>query len=176
MGFNIAWIALRGKEPRELLSGLKLRPTGEFCEIPDEPFVGCQLPGDWYLVWADGCDSFASEELVAELSAGGELVTCAIEEHVMFSSASHVKDGKLLWRVTHEAERGIDHLETQGEMPPEFASIHQQQSEQQAASGDDGVDYLFEVPVEMARLLTGFRYDEDVPGLTGEVFETLVSD
>ena len=36
-----------------------------------------------------------------------------------------------------------------------------------------GCCYLFDIPVEMARSVTGHRHDADVPGLSGDVFEVL---
>ena len=41
------------------------------------------------------------------------------------------------------------------------------------AAGDSECDYLFDIPVETARSVAGYRHDEDVPGLSGEVFEVL---
>jgi hypothetical protein len=36
-----------------------------------------------------------------------------------------------------------------------------------------GCDYVFDIPVEVAREVTGYRYDRDIPGLTGEPFVVL---
>ena len=90
----------------------------------------------------------------------------------MVSRATGWKDGQLRWSVTHDAQQDRLHLDVQGEPPPEFAAIRDQKLAEQAA-GDSDVDYLFDIPVETARRLTGYRHDEDIPGLSGAVFEVL---
>ena len=90
----------------------------------------------------------------------------------MVSRATGWKDGQLRWSVTHDAQKGLLHLDVQGELPPEFAAIRDGKLTEQAA-GDRDVDYLFDIPVEMARSVAGYRHDEDVPGLSGAVFEVL---
>jgi hypothetical protein len=63
-------------------------------------------------------------------------------------------------------------LDVQGEPPPEFAAIRDRQLAQQA-TGDRDIDWLFNIPVYTARSVVGYIHDEDVPGLSGEVFEVL---
>jgi hypothetical protein len=105
-------------------------------------------------------------------SSGCELVTCFVEEHVMVSRATGWKDGHLRWSVTHDAQKGLMHLDVQGEPPPGFAAIRDRKLAEQAA--DDGsVDWLFEIPVETARSVVGYLHNEDVPGLSGDVFKVL---
>ena len=46
---------------------------------------------------------------------------------------------------------------------------------QQNAEGVEGpeVDHVFDVPVEVAKELTGFRYDQDIDGIDHGAFEVL---
>lgn len=90
----------------------------------------------------------------------------------MVSRATGWRDCQLQWSVTHDAQKGLLHLDVQGELPAEFAAIRDRKFAEQAA--DDGTcDYLFDIPVETARSAAGYRHDEDVPGLSGAVFEVL---
>ena len=94
----------------------------------------------------------------------------------MVSVATGWKDGRRVWSVTHDAQRDMEHLQTEGELPAAFTSIRDRlRSEQQRAGGSKAdVDYIFDVPVELAQLLTGYRHDADIPGADAELFEVLV--
>ena len=176
MGFSISWVAVRGKPVSTLWEELGVRPTGERDEFPDFPIAGAELPGDWYLIFADHFDSpFLEEAALERLSSGGEVVTCAVEEHVMFSEAARWQDGRQIWSIRHDAQEGIKHLEANGELPPTFLSIRNRlTSEQEAAGGERaGVDYIFDIPVELAEALTGFRHDKVLPELGEKPFEAL---
>lgn len=93
----------------------------------------------------------------------------------MLSGASGLKDGRTLWTVHHNAQRGELHLEVEGIPAPALERIREAQvAKQKAASRENiGVDYLFDIPVELARELTGFRHDENIPGMSRKVFEIL---
>jgi len=72
---------------------------------------------------------------------------------------------------------GIDHLETKGELPALFSAYPgRQRSKQQAAGGlKAGVDYIFDIPVELAHTLTGYRHDQAIPELGDAPFEVLAT-
>jgi len=96
----------------------------------------------------------------------------------MFSSASAWKNGNKVWRVAHNGEEdNVLHLESSGDLPPEFESIRKNvfaKQAQEAAEPDDlKVDHVYELPAELAKKLTGFRHDQDTPGLVDEAFEVL---
>ena len=96
----------------------------------------------------------------------------------MFSSATRWKDGSKTWSVFHNAQNHRDHLDTQGELPPVFSSIVADLKTKQR-EGDAikrRVDFIFDVPIALAHNLVGYRYDGDVPGLNGAVFEVLSGD
>ena len=91
----------------------------------------------------------------------------------MISKATGWKDGRLRWSVKHDVLKDQRlPLDVQGEPPAEFAAIREKAFAEQAA-GDPDCDYIFDIPVETARSVTGYRHDEDVPGLSGDVFEVL---
>jgi hypothetical protein len=169
MGFSLSWLAIRGKDSATVRSELGVYGTGRHEDVPDSPLLGADLPTGWYLVLANRCD-LADALPLAELSSGGEVVTCFVEEHVMYSRASFWKDGRRVWSITHDLQRGSGHLETEGELPPVFTPVRDRLS---ALVGQDRVDYIFYVPVEVAKALTGFRHDEDIPGAPDEPYERL---
>jgi hypothetical protein len=175
MGYSISWLAVRGKPSNIVLTELGLRGTGEYDEVPDSPDLwGADLPDGWYLVFANRCD-YVDKLPLDRLSAAAQVVTCFVEEHVMVSGASGWSDGKELWSVTHDSEQGIEHVEAEGDLPPMFTSIRDQLTAVQADAGgeESDVDYLFDVPIEVAKALTGFCHNEDIAGADDAPFEKL---
>ena len=165
MGASLSWVAVRGKSRDAILEQLRLVGTGQKEEIPESPIAGAELRDGWFLVVANNFD-FAEQQPLAQLSAAGELVTCAVEEHVMVSSASAWRDGRQVWSVLHDSQVARCHLATEGELPPEFPVIRDELLASQEADGGDAsdVDFVFDVPVNVARAMTGYRYD----GCTGD--------
>ena len=177
MGYSQSWSAVKGKPPAAVLETLGLRGTGTREEIAESPIVGTELPSGWYLVVASRSGHrLMSDQNVQRLSAGCDVVTGDVEEHVMVSVATSWKDGRRVWTVTHDAQRDMEHLQAEGELPATFVSIRDRlRSEQQAAGGRKAdVDYIFDVPVELAQTLTGYRHNADIPGAGAEPFEILV--
>ncbi|HSY19870.1 MAG TPA: hypothetical protein VK815_16120 [Candidatus Acidoferrales bacterium] len=193
MGYSLSWLAVKGKSPAAVRDALGLRPTGQREEFPESDLCAAELPGGWYLIVSDHTEHVAPDAILQTLSAGGELVTCFVEEHVMASAAAGWQDGRKLWSVTRDAQRGGDHLAAEGDLPPEYAAIRdrllaKQRDEDlekppanrrlQRKSGDFSqmrCDYIFSIPVELAQALTGYTHDGDIPGQTGEPFEVLAA-
>jgi len=100
----------------------------------------------------------------------------------MASNASCWKNGSLVWSVEHDSNKGIKHLSTKGNLPDSFQAIRTRHFEEQdsdknrykTADGETSADYIFDIPIEQAKELTGFRHDEE-SGAEGDAFEELVS-
>jgi hypothetical protein len=154
MGASLSWFAVRGKTAEAVLQEFGLKNVGrEHCETP---YCGGALPSGWYLV-IHGRHEFTNDE-VRRLSQRCEVIACFVEEHVMVSRASSWKDGVQLWSVTHDAQEGDAHLDAQGKLPAEFTAICDRLTKQQEEEG--GADFIFDIPVALARELVGYRHDE----------------
>jgi hypothetical protein len=180
MGFSIAWVAVRGRFHSAVLAELGLRATGHYEEFPESPLACASLPTGWFLVF-DNKFVLPDPLPLARLSAGAEVVTCFVEEHVMVSAATGWRNGRQMWSVEHDSVEGVSHLVATGELPPAFVSIRDEQMGKQASDGGEqsGVDYVFDVPIEVAKALTGFRHDTypgdvDTDAAELEKFEVLV--
>ncbi len=176
MGYSLAWIGVKDVNPHSMLQALALAGTGRRETLPESPLTGVDLANGWYLVIANHqSDEFFADAILKRLSIEGEVVTCFLEEHVMFSRAAGWSGGRKVWWVLHDAERDIEHLEAGGELPACFAAVRDRlRSSQEAAGGRDAdVDYTFSVPIELAQALTGFRHDLDPPNLGERPFEIL---
>lgn len=181
MGYHVQFIAVRGKDPKEILDQLMLEGTGSFEEERDSPLVGGPLKNNWYLVHEMTSDSdvlyprrfpkddeplfdgsnpakFWGNDACLQLAAKAELIYCFVDEGVMQSLASFWSDGREIWRVNHDTWIGLNHLHAMGDLPPAFESIKDRQFKLQQTEG--GADYLFDIPVELVLSITGFRYDD----------------
>lgn len=176
MGFAISWLAVSGKEPQQVIEELGLARTGETQEFPESSTTCASLQGGWFLVFANDFDSpLVSETILSNLSTACCVVSCQVEEHVMFSSATCHKNGARAWHVAHDAQEAIYHLESNGSVPPEFNGIYAAlKKKQDAAGGDEAdVDYIHDVPVALAQAITSFRHDENIQGADTVPFEVL---
>jgi len=115
------------------------------------------------------------DRVLAQLSRTGEVVCCFVEDHVMVSWASGWREGNKVWSVVHDGEKGQFHLDIKGGDPAELKSIAERLIAKQQAAGGGKADvaYVYDVPAELAKELTGFRHDEKTPELAGDVFEIL---
>ena len=93
----------------------------------------------------------------------------------MFSSVEYWASGNQVWRAEHVGENGPIHLKTSGALPGGFESMAAEQKEAQEADGGEkaGVDHYFEIPLNAAKEIIGFKHDEDIPGINYEGFEVL---
>lgn len=93
----------------------------------------------------------------------------------MFSSAEQWVDGTMLWRAEHVGENGLINLKTSGVLPPTFqAMVDAQAAKQQAEGGETAnVDHYFDIPLNAAKTIIGFKHDEEVLGVKYDNFELL---
>jgi len=176
MGYSIAWLAVECTDPDAALADLKLRRIGEHAYFAEEALTSAALPGGQFLIVADTCDHRIIEpDTLASLSVKYSVVACSIEEHVMFSSAEQWIGGKRLWRIEHQAEDSPIHLATAGSLPASFSSIAaKQKAAQEAAGGEDAdVDLYFEIPLLVAKGITGFKHDDVIDGIDYDRFDVL---
>jgi hypothetical protein len=171
MGFRVQLIAVSGKKPGEIQRDFGVVPTGQREEIAESPVVGATLPNGAYLLYINDSDRIVPDDKVfARLSKSASLIACYVNETVMNSYACAWANGAVRWSVFHDAQQGIDHLETNGSLPSELQPIHDRLFAQQEE--DDGCDFIFDIPVELFVALGGIRYDHDVPGEdTWEILE-----
>jgi hypothetical protein len=178
MGWSLSWAAVKSADAQTVCSILGLRQTGKKEDIAESKVSGTALPTGWYVVVFNRTE--IKDSTLEKLSQAHEVIGCFVEEHVMCSSAAYWKNGQQIWRVFHNGgDDGVEHLQTGGQMPAEFATICQQQLTKQQAetvSNDElGVDHIFDLPLNLAKALTGFQHDDPASGLADQAFEALES-
>jgi hypothetical protein len=177
MGFDISWLAVKGKNQQIILDQMGLDKTNSFGEFFDHPVTGFSLPDGWYLiVMDDRANKYIPDELLAKMSAGCIITTCQIEEYTMYSSVAQWENGKLSWAVVHDGDKAKDDLTVTGTPPEAFGAIRDDYAESQKEddeAGEEEVDWYFEIPLELAKQITGFKHDEVLPGIPEDGFEIL---
>lgn len=176
MGFSLTWVAARGKSRDRVLVDLNLEGTDEWEESPESPIAGAQIPGGWYGVIVNGRDVDLTEDgALQRLATGAEVVLCTVDEQSRCSAASGWKNGQEIWSVIRDPEKNAEEVIATGKLPRPYPSVVKElRAQQQAEVGMiSRVDYLFETPVELAKALVGYRYDREIPGVTGAQFEVL---
>src|SRR5262245_42205659 len=168
MGYSIAWVAFKNVTPEVGLARLGLYSTGRLAPYAESEFTGHALRDGWFLVVARGGDHpLVSAGSLAVLSEGAEAVACSVEEHVMCSSAERWVRGQNVWRIAHDAQQSIRHLKTTGALPSTYPQALREAAVRQDAedAGPGAVDFFFEVPLQVAKVMTGFKHDEAIAGL-----------
>ena len=176
MGYSLSLLAVQTSNQTEALQQLGYIRTDQSCEYAQEPLSSYALPTIWFLIVARGCDSrFLQPKILGPLSVHFPVVTCSIEEHVMFSSAEYWAGGNQVWRAEHVGENGPIHLKTSGILPTGFEAMAAAHKEAQEADGGEkaDVDHYFDIPLNAAKEIIGFKHDEDIPGVDYEGFEVL---
>jgi hypothetical protein len=173
MGYSLSWIALRGGDIENALRLLKLERTGTRIDnIPARDHGLLSIAGGWTLIFGEAPE----DAELAALSADGEIVYVSVEDHVMVSSASAWAKGRRLWAVSHDCDEGSEHLDVQGEPPPVFAEIKARALQENLSQDEDDdlrADFVYDVPVDTAAALTGFRHDRELPsGATVELLHS----
>jgi hypothetical protein len=161
MGLRCSWLAVEGVGRAELLQCLNLVETGR------EADTGCGRFGDmcfnerangWIVVFCEDFD-WSSRERVAAVSSLGLSMGCQFEDKVeMACVAFAAKDGKELWRVFHKNDPP-GRLDVSGNPPSVYYSIRDHWAREQEEKG--GADYFWEIPVELAKAVCGYRMDEE---------------
>ena len=170
MGFSLAWFAVQGLSPDEFLERAGFEDTGEVDEYFEEEHSGGELPGGWYVVVTNDFGLLDAGKL-AQWSAGARLVAVALDEGSMNALAMEWRDGKQAWSVSHDGSEGGDTLEVEGRLPDVFEELKQEAMAVQAEAEGGMVDHVFDIPLDLAAEITGFRHDEmgfddDIPPFT----------
>ncbi|MBS0384193.1 MAG: hypothetical protein JSS00_02460 [Proteobacteria bacterium] len=162
MGNAISWAAFEDIDKNAALERTRLRDTRTEDEYRESEFSGGGS-GTWFVIQSNDYD-FAAADKVGLLSKDCRVIGCQVEEHVMASTACCFERDKVLWAVTHLGVDGVTYdLAVVGTPPTIFEEIRSRlAAEQDAAGGKNAdVDFMFDVPIELAKGICGYRHDED---------------
>jgi hypothetical protein len=179
MGFAISWVAIKGKSKDDVLATVELTDTAEQDEANESPISGAELGSGWYVLFLNTYGhKLVEPKSLERLSTGCEVLACMVEEHVMASSAEMYKDGQTVWHVAHQGDgEDIYDLTVAGALPASFQKIRQRLTDAQEHEGrkPPEVDYIFDIPLELAAEICGYKHDQLNDDLPAPGFTKLVA-
>jgi hypothetical protein len=176
MGFALSWIGIRGMSPEAAVEKAGFRLTGHQEEFPESPVTCARLESGWcVIVMNRSMDAHDGSIDPSQFLPGAEIVTCMLEEHVMASGFSRWTNGERVLSVEHDSQQGARHLEISGNLSSEAKAIIEEatSSQNKEDEGDAEVDFFFDIPINIAYGLTGFRHDHANPDGVAARFEVL---
>jgi hypothetical protein len=126
------------------------------------PLSLAERPGGWLILFSEDF-GWADRDRVLELSRFGLTVGCQFEDKVeMTSMACAARGGEELWRVFHVNDP-LYRLDVSGDPPSELAAIRDQLFREQEEDGgqESSADFVHDIPLELAKVVCGYRADED---------------
>lgn len=165
MSFSLVWFAAQGVGKDAFLERAQLEDTGEVDEYFEHDHSGGELPDGWYVILSSDMGLLEPAKL-AKWSAGARVVAVVIHEGSMNSLATEWRDGRQAWSVSYDGSEGGDRLDVEGALPDVFEELKQEAVAARAGSvkesGADGggVNFVFDIPLDLAAEITGFRHDE----------------
>jgi hypothetical protein len=176
VGFNMSWVFVDQVDLKELYVALDVQSTGEPADPYDlgtgrVPLAGLRTEDGWCAVF--GHYAFALDMAIGvdplrlvRLPAKSRAVICLVLEHANISYSSLWQDGREIWQVRHQpGENEPNRLDFSGDLPPDFlrtweGALHKQGESDAIRKPDDlGVDHIFDVPLDAAAKITGYRHD-----------------
>lgn len=157
---KVTWLAAQGAAEDAVLEALGLEPAPEAAPGRwfEAPFVMRTFRDGWVVVAAmKGLDL---DEDVRRLAAAhpGQTVGCYGSETVMVSEILAFEAGTLTWSALHDPDAAED-LQVEG---PALALVGERLAKaRRDQATDDEVDFVFDVPIDVAAGLTGFHPNED---------------
>ena len=164
MSASYSWLAFANRDHDSVLQALGLAKADQSGPHAVWPLSGVQHDGRWYVAVSHDPDYFETLDL-AELSQEGLIVQCEVDDQAGYSAASAWNEGEEIWAIVHDAgqEAGRNDLASSGQLPDSFEEVCEKLLAQQAMCDTDEqpVDCVLEIPLEVARLVTGFALFED---------------
>lgn len=170
MGFRVSLVSVEGKPVSLIHEEYGVLPTGETEEFPESPINGAHLPNGSYLLYIND-DQVPTDRVLRQLSSGATVYYSDINETCMCSRAACWVNGIEAWSVWHDAQQGLKHLEASGDLPKEFSGIKEIMFARQEEPGN--CDFIFDIPVEMIKILGGFHYADFLEGGSDYPYEIL---
>jgi hypothetical protein len=154
MGINLAWFAVEDADRHDLLARLGLEEAGDSNNEVSVRYACAEFPNGWFILTTKGSHR-AFERALATASAGRLAIAGELSETVMVSQTRAVRDGRQVWSVLHDPNKDLNGIEFEGEPPSNLGEILAKA--QAAQKSDSEVDYIFDVPIELAAQICGYR-------------------
>jgi len=156
MGLNLSWIGVQGEQKTAVLDRLGFEEIGETGDEVGADYACAELPGGWLIVLATD-RVFDVNDTLAKVASKGSSLSCSMSETVMVSEVRAFRNGRALWSVLHDPDKDPQGFVVAGALPPQFDEILRRLEGEQAAPGNEDVDCMFDLPLELAASICGYR-------------------
>jgi len=157
MQYSLCWLAVHGKVTNLILEELTLRRTGDTTDAR-KAVAGVDLRNGWYVVILNEGIELMQDVLLANMSLECECVACFVDDASKVTSSVGWKHGRLVWRALHDGQKDKENLVLRGQFPALVGPILDNAKAKQKAEGGQ---HIFNVPLELAHQLAGYRHDRD---------------
>lgn len=164
----MSWIFVEGVDQGALYDALDLVSTGSAPDYRDlgtnrVPLAGAGLKSGWCAVFAKyalvmDATMGTDPPRVTRLPAKSRCVTCVVLEHRMVSYSNLWESGRLIWQIRYGGSKRLDAC---GDLPPEFSAFRDIAVDKERVEGAGG-EYIFDVPLDTAATITGYRHDRAI--------------
>jgi len=182
MGARLTWIAAKGVTVARLCELIGLEPA------PQEHIRKFRFSGAGRIQGVDlksGFGHIAVAEYrssilidcLSSVSREYDLIYCELYENGGLSMLSKWVAEKEIWKIEHNQQLGQRHLEIFGTPPEEFHVIRDRLFAEQDAE-DEGpaeVNFIFDVPIDLATHLTGYSYSRWFDGVEVDLRKIKIS-
>lgn len=174
MGFHLSWIATKGIEKNDVLRHFELEASGEFEEVPESEWTFLNVQNGWNIfIWNETELLDSAAAALTDARTDAEAIIALVAEGAMVCVCSGWKAGKKIWSISHDSSKALTNLDFEGDLPDSFESLREKCEE--AQTGTTEVDYFFDVPLDVARSICGYKHDQWDESLGESPFETLNS-
>jgi hypothetical protein len=160
MGFELSWIAMEASCIERVLAALKLRATDEIEDAADSELTLLKT-GGWAIIIENHAPGLVlTLQVLKAISKTTPIIACSLDEHRMTSESASWTHGKAIWSVAHDCAIGAAHLQATGTLPSSYETLRSKAAEIE----DADVDLAFDVPIDVAKDVTGYRHDRSGAG------------
>lgn len=160
MGLSLSWVAVKGHGPDAVMAAVGVEPGDG--SRREQAYVG-ELPGGWTLYFDEHFERGFKGPLDRIVALGAPVIAARQEDHVMYSEARGYNQGRELWRVARDPDEMPEtELVVTGAPPEPFEDIRAKRVAEQAVedAGDGEVSYVYDIPLDLAFALCGYRADD----------------
>ena len=163
MDFDVSYYKFHGVDRANLLADLGLRDTGVADPNGDAPYAIADLPNGWFVIRTQNDTGLITCYDRKTLCRQGRLVTCDVSMVDPVCQAGGYEQGEERWIVTHDG-RDNDRLDlnVSGNVPDELLQLRSRafaKAVHEAETDLNGPDNMLDVPLELIKVVTGFRHD-----------------
>jgi hypothetical protein len=158
MSFDVSWAAFNLIRKQEVLAAAGLQDTGQRDEAHEAPFSCAEMSNGWTVLFVN--DSTYTYKNTAVLSANHAVLSVVVQEYVPLSMASFHVRGEEVWSILHDGKADAFDLTFTGTVPPQTQAIRDRILAMQRSEGKASrTDHLYDIPIELAETICGFRHD-----------------